>query len=62
MCFCPTGFFHTKVLIRDVFMVSKLNHVVWLSLRESIDKGYERDKRLVLRNKTGLEKEIRNWT
>ena len=41
-------------------MVSKLNHVVWLSLRESIDKGYERDKMLDLRKKTGLEKQ--GWT
>ena len=35
-------------------MVSKLNHDVWLSLRESIDKGYERDKR---KRKAGLEKQ-----
>ena len=57
--FVPLGF-HTKVLIRDVFMVSKLNHAVWLSLMGSIDEGYERDKRMDLRNKTGLEKFFRN--
>ena len=44
VCFCPIGFFTQKVLMRDVFMGSKLNHALWSSLRGSIDMKTRREE------------------